>query len=143
MTRQVFWLITKEFVIYSNGGCSGFEPDFPFDLLSVQLFKPYLINSYSIAYYYNLICWCWQGAKNHYWHRDKTDIKYYRTFVCCKIKMLLFFWHFSGKNFAFSLHNKWKQIFFYFFEKAGKIYPLSFHIKWVEFFSETDFLNRL
>ena len=50
-------------VIYSNGGCSGFKPDFPFDLLSVRLFKPYLINSYSIDKHYNPVCRYCQGAK--------------------------------------------------------------------------------
>ena len=35
-------------VKYSNGGCSGLEPDSLLHLLSKKLFKPYLLISYSI-----------------------------------------------------------------------------------------------
>ncbi|MBQ4603571.1 MAG: hypothetical protein IJB16_03120, partial [Clostridia bacterium] len=37
----------------------------PISLLiySAKRFKPYLINSYSIAHYYNLICWFCQYIK--------------------------------------------------------------------------------
>ena len=53
------WLQCSHLVKYSNGGCSGFEPDSLLHLLSVQLFKPYLLISYlikDIIAYVGVVC---------------------------------------------------------------------------------------
>ena len=50
----------KQFILvkYSNGGCSGLEPDSLLHLLSKQLFKPYLPYQYLITinlYHKNIV----------------------------------------------------------------------------------------
>ena len=45
------WYQCSHLVKYSNGGCSGFEPDSLLHLLSKQLFKPYLLISYILFRY--------------------------------------------------------------------------------------------